>query len=406
MRVETTDAYASELLHSSRYTTLSAADHALLTELVMGVLRWRGVLDDKVAAFSTQPLVRLDREVLTSLRLGAYQLLFLDRIPAHAAIHESVELVKRARKKSAAGMVNAVLRKVSGHPTFAYGSTHPKWLVERWDATYGGEIASKICQYDQVNPHVAVRLTPVPPSATGEHGSPSRTRASGTTQALPHEQSDLENIRLEPGKLLSHAAHAAPGDVTRSKAFREHRLIIQDEASQLVALLVGTGASILDCCAAPGGKTRILARQNPDATVVALDLHPHRARLMRKLVTEANVRIMAGDVRHLPFTKKFDLILVDAPCSGTGTLSRNPEIRWRLQPEDIADLAERQRGILANALAQLAPGGRLVYSTCSLEKEENEDIVNASGARVLQMMHRIPGRDPGDGFFAATLIRP
>lgn len=424
MRVETTDAYASELLHSSRYVNLSAADHGLLTELVMGVLRWRGVLDDKVTAFSSQPLARLDREVLTALRLGAYQLLFLDRIPPHAAINESVELVKQARKRSAAGMVNAVLRRISashfsqmrrevGHPAFDFSSTHPIWLVERWRETYGPEATQKICEYDQAAPATAVRIG---------SGASGQQRSAGP-----------EGIRFEPGRLLAHAGVVA-GDVTRSEAFREHRLIIQDEASQLVALLLGKGKNILDCCAAPGGKTRILAQQNPDAAVVAVDLHPHRARLMRKLVREANVQIIAGDVRQMPFSKRFDRILVDAPCSGTGTLARNPDIKWRLKPEDLARLQGYQIEILTAAMKLVAPGGSIVYSTCSLEPEENqqvaERVVSADSSfhavdcreqlRKLQQsgeltwsdldsllagpyLRTLPGVHPCDGFFAAML---
>ncbi len=424
MRVETTDAYASELLHSSRYVNLSAADHGLLTELVMGVLRWRGVLDDKVTAFSSQPLARLDREVLTALRLGAYQLLFLDRIPPHAAINESVELVKQARKRSAAGMVNAVLRKLSGSDFSQkpgksgpsdHSSTHPNWLVERWIETYGREATRKICEYDQSAPATAIRIS---------------SGASG-----PRSIAVAEGMRFEPGRLLARAGVVA-GDVTRSEAFREHRLIIQDEASQLVALLLGKGKNILDCCAAPGGKTRILAQQNPDAAVVAVDLHPHRARLMRKLVTEANVRIISGDVRQMPFSKRFDRILVDAPCSGTGTLARNPDIKWRLKPEDLARLQGYQIEILTAAMKLVAPGGSIVYSTCSLEPEENqqvaERVVSADSSfhvvdcreqlRKLQQsgeltwsdldsllagpyLRTLPGVHPCDGFFAAILQR-
>src|SRR2546426_1044266 len=149
LRIETTDSYASELLHSTRFAKLSAADHGLLTELVMGVLRWRGVLDDKIAKHTSQPLTKLDREVLIALRLGAYQLLFLDRVPKHAAINESVELVKRARKRSAAGMVNAVLRKIEKRSVEVAGAkasrSHPQWLVERWAANYGGVVTGKIC---------------------------------------------------------------------------------------------------------------------------------------------------------------------------------------------------------------------------------------------------------------------
>src|SRR5213083_1725115 len=168
LRIETTDSYASELLHSSRFAKLSAADHGLLTELVMGVLRWRGVLDDKIAEHTSQPLSKLDREVLIALRLGTYQLLFLDRIPRHAAINESVELVKQARKRSAAGVVNAVLRKITGshfsqkqgevgHPSLDnrpgnYRAAHPQWLIERWKRIYCTEVTNKICAYDQSVP--------------------------------------------------------------------------------------------------------------------------------------------------------------------------------------------------------------------------------------------------------------
>jgi len=236
--------------------------------------------------------------------------------------------------------------------------------------------------------------------------------------------------------MLARAAIVSGDGITRSEAFRKHRLIIQDEASQLVALLVGKGTSILDCCAAPGGKTRIIAQPNPNATIVALDLHPHRARLMRKLVAEANVRIVAGDARHMPFSNKFDCILVDAPCSGTGTLARNPDIKWRLKPEDIVRLQQYQIEILRAAMPHVADGGRIVYSTCSLEPEENEQAVEkalaadpsfhsvdckteleklrASGELIWSdldslssnlFLRTIPGVHPCDGFFAAILQR-
>ena len=427
MRVETTNAYASELLHSSRFGRLSTADLALVTELAMGVLRWRSVLDGKIAELSAQSLARLDPEVLTALRLGAYQLSFLDRIPPHAAINESVELVKQARKRSAAGMVNAVLRKISGshfsqmrrevgHPSIDCSSTHPLWLVERWIETYGREATQKICKYDQAVPPTAVRIS---------SGESAQGRIFGFGDAP-----------TEPGRLLARAGVVTGDAVTRSEAFREHRLIVQDEASQLVALLVGTGANILDCCAAPGGKTRIIAQQNPDATVIALDLHPHRARLMRKLVKEANVRIVAGDARRLPFSRQFDCILVDAPCSGTGTLARNPDIKWRLKPEGLVRLQQYQIEILAAAMSRVADGGRIVYSTCSLEPEENEQVVEKtlaashsfhvvdckteidklrdSGELIWTdpdslssglFLRTVPGVHPCDGFFAAVLER-
>ena len=413
LRVESSDAYASELLHSPRSAKLSRADHALLTELVMGVLRWRGLLDDRIAERSSQPLAKLDVEVLTALRLGTYQILFLDRIPRHAAINESVELVKSARKRSAAGMVNAVLRKITRTTAdFDVLSAHPRWLVERWTRIYGQDVARRICEYDQATPKPAIRIN--------------------DEQLL--EELRSERIRLEPGKLLAKTFVVQAGDVTTTKAFRERRLVIQDEASQLVALLVRNGEAILDCCSAPGGKTRIIAERNPESSVLAMELHPHRAALLRKLVPASSVQIIAADARQMPFNKRFDRILVDAPCSGTGTLARNPEIKWRLQPEDMSRLQTYQTELLLAAMKQVAFGGRIIYSTCSLEPEENSEVVESALAaepsfRVIDAreelqrlrmtgelqwddidsllkgpyLRTIPVVHPCDGFFAAIL---
>ena len=443
MRVEITDAYASELLHSERAAKLSPADHRLTTELAMGVLRWRGVLDEKIAELSSQALARLDIEVITALRMGAYQLLFLDRIPAHAAINESVELVKKARKRSATGLVNAILRNLRGshlskianggapNPELATPrSSHPQWLVERWERSYGLEVARKICAHNQLPPPTALHIT-VPRGSKSAKDSPASNLA---TAGDLFKQLRSEGIELEPGKILADAAVVTKGDISSSTAFREHRLTIQDEASQLVAMLLGTGRRILDCCAAPGGKTRILAERNPGAQIVAVDLHPHRAALLKKLVPSPNVHIVTADARTMRFATSFDRILVDAPCSGTGTLARNPEIKWRLQQEDVLRLQNYQIELLRAALAQVSAGGRVVYSTCSLEPEENEAVVEkalASGVsfRVvdcheeLERLHAagelawtdigsltsgpylrtIPGVHPCDGFFAAIL---
>jgi|SRR5450432_1622337 16S rRNA (cytosine967-C5)-methyltransferase len=463
MRIETTDAYASEMLHASRFAKLSPADHGLLTELVMGVLRWRGVLDGKIAEryvrstaermtsrkgpalspkkretrtghpadLSIRSVAKLDVEVLTALRLGAYQILFLDRVPRHAAVNESVELVKTAHKRSAAGLVNAVLRKIERGPAdLEGGAAHPAWLVERWARIYGAETASKICEYDQAAPRQAVRIAH---AKAVELGSTGRAGMPVPTQVLD-ELAD-EGIQLEPGRLLSSAFTVKSGDVTATKAFHERRISIQDEGSQLVALLVGNGKNILDCCAAPGGKTRILAERNPEATVLAMDLHPQRAALLRKLVTAENVRVIAGDVRKMPVAGNFDRVLVDAPCSGTGTLARNPEIKWRLKPEDLLRLQEYQVEILRAAMKQVSRGGRIVYSTCSLEPEENEEVIQKARAgegsfRVVDCreavgdlrcagefiwdgtdvlsgpyLRTIPGVHPCDGFFAAVMER-
>jgi 16S rRNA (cytosine967-C5)-methyltransferase len=438
LRVERESSYASELLHSRTYERLAAVDHSLATELVMGVLRRRSLLDSQIAGSSAQPLSKLDLEILTALRLAVYQLHWLSRIPARAAINESVELVKRARKRSAAPFVNAVLRKLaagishvddSPQPainhasveTLAASSAHPLWLVERWTQAYGPDSALRICQHNQSVPVTAIRLRH--PEAED------RLRAEG--------------IELAPGAFLASARRVQRGDITGTAAFRAGLCVIQDEASQLAAALVGRGAHVLDCCAAPGGKTAALADRNPNADIAAVELHPHRARLLRKLLsahepqTEAGarrVRVVAADARNLPFATKFDRILADVPCSGTGTLSRHPEIKWRLTPEDLADLRLRQLAILRSAMAQVAAGGRLIYATCSLEREENEEVIEPSlekgspfcliDCRVelerLQQegelvwpdlssltrgpyLRTLPGIHPCDGFFAAIM---
>jgi 16S rRNA (cytosine967-C5)-methyltransferase len=427
MRVETEGSYASELLHSSQYENLSSADHGLATELVMGVLRWRSLLDTHIAARSSQKLARLDAEVLTALRIAVYQLLFLDRVPARAAVNESVELVKRAKKRSAVPFANAVLRKFAAGADrldesaianaatpaeLANSAAHPSWLVERWTKQFGLESAREICAYNQRIPETAIRIT----------------------DAAIAEELRKHKIELSPGRLLTSAYRVVSGDLTHTHAFREGRIAIQDEASQLVSLLVGQGSHILDCCAAPGGKTRILAEHSPNGTIVAIDLHPHRARMLRKLVGAANVQVIAADVRALPVMSLFDRVLADVPCSGTGTLARNPEIKWRLKPEDLADLQTRQLAILQAAMQRVSPGGRIVYSTCSLENEENSDVVERAlhsdqsfhvmdcGVEFGQLrsqgelrwqdldsltdgpyLRTIPGVHPCDGFFAAIL---
>jgi 16S rRNA (cytosine967-C5)-methyltransferase len=395
LRIQQQGAYASELLHSSQYERLSFADHGLATELVMGVMRWRSRLDEEIALYSDKGVAKLDLEVLTALRLGTYQLRFLDRMPERAAVHESVELVKRARKKSAVPFANAVLRKLASavgddiqarngnrkqdleiEPNLSYSPAemsrrlaHPLWLVERWIREFGPDRAREICSYDQRAPETVVRLTD------------------------SEVEVDLRQngIDLAPGRLLASARRVRSGNITATRAFGEGRVAIQDEASQLVGLLVGKGQRILDCCAAPGGKTRILAAQNPGASIVALELHPHRARLLQKLVPAKNVQVIQADVREFKAEGTFDRILTDVPCSGTGTLAHNPEIKWRLTPQDLDELQGRQLAILQSAMRFAAPRTRLVYSTCSLEREEDEAVVEKALAAE-PSFHALDGR--------------
>jgi 16S rRNA (cytosine967-C5)-methyltransferase len=435
LRVERDGAYASELLHARTYERLSTVDHALTTELVMGVLRWRSVLDEQIATFSDRPVSKFDLEVLTAIRLGVYQIGWLSRVPSHAAIDESVELVKRARKRSAAAFVNAVLRKLVaakrdrgisgfGETVELAISAHPPWLVERWMKTYGLETAREICRYDQSVPPTVIRFR-----------QSSTDFVAGVERRL-----GAEGIELASGALMAAARRVVRGDITHCAAFREGLFFIQDEASQLVAALVGKGKRILDCCAAPGGKTRLIADRNQDAEIVAADLHEHRARLLKRLLAGAAAdrqsrhHVVAADAQSLPLAVKFDRILADVPCSGTGTLARNPEIKRRLGPEDLVDLQSRQMAILKSVMKQLADGGRIVYSTCSLEREENEVVIECVLAEYQSFrlidcrseldrltregqliwsnpesltrgpyLRTLPGVHPCDGFFAAIL---
>jgi 16S rRNA (cytosine967-C5)-methyltransferase len=424
LRVERESAYAVELLHSPLLDKLSPVDRHLVTEIVMGVLRWRSVLDQTIALLSFTPFRKLDLEVLTALRIGVYQKQFLSKIPAHASVNETVELVKQAKKVSAAGLVNAVMRKVksaaydphasklAGADYLSSALAHPKWLVERWISSFGDDVARKICEYDQRVPTTVLRLS----SAQDE----SVLAAQG--------------IQLALGALMAAARVVTAGEVSATEVFQHGAIAIQDEGSQLVAALVGPGRRILDCCAAPGGKTAAMASRLPESQIVATELHPHRATLLRRLAPQQNVEVVTADALALPYGAEFDRVLADVPCSGTGTLARNPEIKWKLKPEDLHDLQSRQIAILRAAMRHVAPGGRLVYSTCSLEPEENEQALSAcmqgtSDFRIVPMrgelarlqesqemvwkdieslvkddfLRTIPGIHPCDGFFAAIL---
>lgn len=330
--------HSDELLHSPLTEALSPEDRNLATALVMGVLRWQIALDARIRTMLQRPDQRLAEPVAIALRLGTFQLLHMDRIPPHAALSESVELCRAAAQPHATGMVNAILRKIatSQQPgarvfestaAFAERLGHPRWLVERWVANYGRDAALAICEADQ------------------------------------HEPSE-SSIFTEVG-----------GD-----------LPIMDDGSRLVAELAAAAMpeakNIWDCCAAPGGKTLILARRNPRAELHATDVSAKRTAQMKarfkRFAYADRIRCSVADATAPAKDDTLvDLILCDVPCTGTGTLASNPEIRHRLRPEELSRQAERQRAVLKGALNRLAPGGRLVYSTCSLEPEENEQVIDA-----------------------------
>jgi 16S rRNA (cytosine967-C5)-methyltransferase len=386
LRVAKQNAYADDVLRAELDGTVKTEDAGLATELALGVLRWQRLLDFVIDRYLKKPANTADAEVRIALRLGVYQLLFLDRVPARAAVHESVELVKRARKRSAATLVNAILRKTAKNPLpgnsptdavahlfpadlpladrFGIQYSHPTWMVERWLQIYGEERTRELLESNNRVPALSARLL------DSERGD--EARALFERIGCP----------ILPGRLLRDAWNFEGGNPAACEAVRSGWVAIQDEASQAVAGLVAAdlGDIVLDLCAAPGGKTLLLSRAvGPQGRVIAADLRENRVRAMEERFEVAGVRnvetIVLDGAQPLPFERTFERILVDVPCSGTGTLSRHPEIRWKLRAEDLRDLHDRQVRLLRNALSHLAPGGRLVYSTCSLEPEENEFVV-------------------------------
>ncbi|MES2219538.1 MAG: transcription antitermination factor NusB [Acidobacteriota bacterium] len=417
------------LLHSLQVDQLSAQDRNLCTTLVLGTLRWQMVLDAECRKFLARPDLDLPEDAWLALRVGAYQLLFLDRIPTHAALFESVEWCKNSEGARQTGLVNAVLRKVATLPkkrAFDAEQAYPQWLVARWRKFYGAEACRRICEQGQMEAETAVRLL-----------------NEDAANALLSQ-----GVNLRPGAFLAGARRTADGDAKALKLPLElsAHAQLQDEGSQLVAELLGRGLRILDTCAAPGGKTAVLLQNNPDTNLLACDLHPGRLATMHKRLSSAmnldQVEFRIADAAKLVGAGPFDRILCDVPCTGTGTLARNPEIRHRLQPEELVRQAERQREILSAVLQLLAPGGRLLYSTCSLEPEENAAVVEAClppsnsgswnrlnlgdefdrlevegivrGEAVEELratsfrdgyLRTLPGLHPCDGFFAALIER-
>jgi 16S rRNA (cytosine967-C5)-methyltransferase len=382
-RVAAEDAYAADLLYAELESGIKRADASLATELTLGVLRWQRLLDFLLERYLERHSNKLDLEVLVALRLGFYQLRYLDRVPQHAAIHESVELVKRARKSSAAGMVNAVLRQATAQARIAGDEleklippgaaaeerlgilhSHPTWLVARWMNWFGKERTTVLLEANN-------RPAPL-------------TCAVLEEEASDHVAESLRKSGFEvaPARWLRGALRISGSNPASSKAYGAGQINFQDEASQMVAHLVDARDSqiILDACAAPGGKTILLAfAAAPRGRVIAADIHAHRLRIIQQQLMRtniSNVRLVALDAtRPLPFSRGFDRVLIDAPCSGTGTLARNPEIRWRLKAEDLNESHRSQVAMLRSGLAAAGESGRVVYSTCSLEPEENENVV-------------------------------
>jgi len=428
LAVERDGAYANLALDAALTRhRLAPRDRALVTELVYGTLRRRNTLDWALAPHSRRPLSSLDAAVRNILRLGAYQLLYLEGIPARAACNESVETARRFGFTSAAGLVNAVLRHLQRSLPLVFPDaredpashlalyhSHPRWLVAEWLETYGFEETAALL-------------------AAGNLPAPFTVRANTlkTTPAELARRLEAAGVPATPARFAPEGLYLEKAAAAENPLFAAGWYFIQDEAAMLAAraLAPSPGALVIDLCSAPGGKTTHLAAlMGGGGQILAVDVHPHRLDLLAencRRLGVANVRGHLADGRSLPgYHARADFVLVDAPCSGLGVLRRRPDLRWRKSPEDMAGLAVLQAELLDEAARCLRPGGVVVYSTCTIRRAENEAQVEGFLARhpafqrgelplppaltagsVTGQVQLLPHRHRTDGFFIARLVR-
>ena len=362
--------------------SLNPQDRAFVTELVYGILRWRGKIDWVIDHFSNISIDEISSSVLNVLRIGVYQLLFLDKVPPFAAVNESVKLVRQRGHKGEVAFVNANLRAINRarnslefpekkrdpalHISVMY--SHPIWMVRNWLRDLGLEETIELCKSNNSVPPLTIR-----------------------TNTLRVSRQDLYRELKENVDAASECTRSPEGiemrgasDIRALASFREGRFQVQDEASQLITHILSPipGQRILDACAAPGGKTTHIAQlMNNRGAIYAMDNNKSRLNLIKENCDRlgiANVSLFCGDASlPLQFKENFDGILVDAPCSGMGTLRRNPDIKWRMKQDDIVPLSRQQLRILNNLSGYLREGGTMVYSTCTLTPEENEGVVES-----------------------------
>jgi len=393
----------SSVLLAAQNSNLQPLDRALCHELVLGVLRWQLSLDRIAEHFSKRRVDSLDAPVRIALRLGLYQSRFLTRVPASAAVNESVSLVRAARLSSATAFVNAVLRRAVREAEYdpaadvsdplekiAVQTSHPAWLIERWVNSFGVEEAEAFARANNTAPPTTFRVV-----------------ANRASQSEILSRLSAAGAALDSSGIVNGAWRVSGATSLLREMSAAGEIYLQDEASQLVADMIGVklGERVLDLCAAPGGKTTLMAdRAGDEAFIVASDRSP--TRLATVILTtrlhelKSITPLILDATERLPFEREsFDRVLVDAPCSGTGTLRANPEIRWRLAPTDFVTFAQQQKRILSRAVEVLKPGGRLVYSTCSVEREENEEVIETLYLKPIKTLRTWPQREGADGFF-------
>ncbi|MCC7008914.1 MAG: hypothetical protein IT184_08870 [Acidobacteria bacterium] len=443
LSVERGHATLAAALDRERAAVADARDRGLLVELAAGALRWQAELDALTEAAARRPAAHLDAPVRVVLRLGAYQLRHLERVPPHAIVHEAVEAVRTLGAPRAAGLVNAVLRQMARDPDaarpragaalprrpgptateeeqlayLAVALSHPRWVVQRWLRRYGFDATERWCRFNNASPAVTVRPL---------GGRPVLDRLAALR---------TEGIEAERAPYAAGAIRLPPGSLGRLTPATAETMAVQDEGAQLVAEFAGArpGETVIDLCAAPGGKTTALAddleltRPGSRSHLIASDYRVSRVRLLARTMAERGlpVPVVALDARQpLPFRPIFDCVVLDAPCSGLGTLRRDPDLKWIRREDDQPRFVADERRMLRAAAALVRPGGRLVYATCSSEPEENIEVVRAflaevDGFELAPPPARLPAdvvdadgclrtepfRHALDAYFAATLVR-
>ncbi|SDI67470.1 16S rRNA (cytosine(967)-C(5))-methyltransferase RsmB [Natribacillus halophilus] len=415
-RVFFEEAYSHLALNEAlQDSSLSEVDNRFVTEVVYGTIKRLNTLDYVLEQTMKQPFRKTDRRVKTILRMSAYQLLYMDRIPERAAINEGVELAKRWGRGGLKGFVNGVLRTVArqGLPDFkrisdpvqriALETSHPEWLVRKWVQAYGEDVCRAMCETNLKRAYTTLRVN----------------RLQTDRDTL---QRDLqaEGIETSAGNLSPDSLIVTEGQAMHSASFAKGAFSFQDESSMLVtqALDVEAGLNVLDACAAPGGKTTYIAeRMYDEGQVLANDIHPHKSMLIEQQVQRLgleSVTTRTEDATDLDDTfeaETFDRVLVDAPCSGLGVVRAKPDIKWQMNPEQIKELSALQLRILEAAAYVLKPGGTLVYSTCTLMPEENEEVVDAflqkhyTSFAKDEVRSIFPQQYDSDGFFIAAMTK-
>ncbi|MCR6095986.1 16S rRNA (cytosine(967)-C(5))-methyltransferase RsmB [Salipaludibacillus agaradhaerens] len=434
LKIEKNQAYSNLLINDTiKKMTVPAIDVPLLTELVYGTVQYQKRLDFYLQAFSKKPLVKLDKWVLVLLRMTVYQLVFLDRIPDHAAINEAVEIAKSRGHKGISGMVNGILRSMlrGDLPDYdliddevermAVETSHPEWLLKRWIEQYGKDKARQIATANLATPVQSVRVNKV--------------RISKQEVIALLKEDGLE---IEESELIPESLRITRGSVVKTSAFKQGLVTIQDEGSMLVAKILAPNPTerVLDACAAPGGKSTHLAElMNDTGDIISVDIHAHKVKLIEQQKDRLQLKAIQGmvsDARELKESfpnEQFDKILVDAPCSGLGVIQRKPDLKWSKQSADVNRLAMIQDEILEKVWPLLKKNGRLVYSTCTIDQEENEDVVESFVKRhhdaefddtfserlpelirdhkepLTGMVQLFPGEFGTDGFFISSLIK-